>query len=523
MPNAMPGVAASVTIAHPFLFQGIKQPMPSSRVPQLRITTLNSSPTRADADYVLYWMTSARRTQDNFGLDRAIEHARDLGRPLLVFEALRVDYPWASDRLHQFVIEGMEDNAARFAAAGITYLPWVEPALGAGRGLLEALAKRASVVVTDEFPCFFLPQMIVAAASRLEVCVEQVDSNGLLPLRATPSEFPTAYAFRRFLHKQLAPHLLERPAPDPLANPAGLTGARLPDAVATWTTTSPWPFDLARLHDLPISHDVRPTGVRGGEVAARGRLARFVSERLGRYVDDRNDPSVDGTSGLSPYLHFGHIGAHRVFDALTSPLGWTPALLATNGKGQRDGFWNLPAPVEAFLDEFVTWREVGYAFCFHRPDYEQYESLPSWARATLDAHRVDRRPHLYSEAELAGAGTHDPIWNAAQRQLVREGRIHNYLRMLWGKKILEWSPSPEEALHRLIELNNRYSLDGRNPNSYSGIFWTLGRFDRAWGPVRPIFGTIRYMSSDNTARKLTLGPYLERYGAGERRPRLPGI
>ena len=485
-------------------------------VPALRITTLNAAAIRGDADYVLYWMTSARRTRDNFALDRAIEHARRLARPLLVFEALRVDYPWASDRLHQFVLEGMGDNAARLAGARITYLPWVEPSVGAGRGLLEALARRAAVVVTDEFPCFFLPKMIAAAAARLEVRVEQVDTNGLMPLRAAPSEFPTAYAFRRFLHKNLASNLMDSPAADPLADSADLGGACVPEDVAPWTAMAGGPARLAQLGSLPIRHDIAGVGVTGGELAARERLDRFVERRLGRYLEDRNDPSVDGTSGLSPYLHFGHIGAHAIFDALTRPLGWTPALLATNGKGQRDGFWNLPPAVESFMDEFVTWREVGYSFCFHRPDYAEYSSLPNWARKTMDAHRGDRRPYLYSDAELAGAGTHDKIWNAAQRQLVREGRIHNYLRMLWAKKIFEWSPSPDDALNRLIELNNRYSLDGRNPNSYSGICWTLGRFDRAWGPVRPIFGTIRYMSSDNTARKLSLGTYLERYGVATR-------
>ena len=169
---------------------------------------------------------------------------------------------------------------------------------------------------------------------------------------------------------------------------------------------------------------------------------------------------------------------------------------------------------ESFLDELVTWRELGYVFCDQRPrDYDRYASLPSWARQTLEDHEGDERPHLYTRAQLDEARTHDPLWNAAQTQLREEGRVHNYLRMLWGKKILEWSPSPQHALDALIELNNRYALDGRNPNSYSGIFWTLGRFDRAWGPERPIFGKVRYMSSENTARKLDTKPYLARWGS----------
>ena len=166
------------------------------------------------------------------------------------------------------------------------------------------------------------------------------------------------------------------------------------------------------------------------------------------------------------------------------------------------------------MDQVITWRELGYVFCHHRPnDYDQFESLPNWAKETLRIHAADTRPTLYSLEQLESAQTHDPIWNAAQRQLRQEGRIHNYLRMLWGKKILEWSASPEEALSTLIQLNNKWAIDGRNPNSYSGIFWTLGRFDRAWGPERPIFGKIRYMSSDSTARKIKLKHYLSRFGA----------
>jgi deoxyribodipyrimidine photo-lyase len=169
-------------------------------------------------------------------------------------------------------------------------------------------------------------------------------------------------------------------------------------------------------------------------------------------------------------------------------------------------------PLEGFLDQLVTWRELGFNTCWHRPDHDRYETLPDWARRTLARHAGDPRQHLYTTDQLAAAATHDPLWNAAQRQLVREGRLHNYLRMLWGKKILEWTTEPREALEVMLELNNRYALDGRDPNSTSGIFWVLGRYDRPWGPERPVFGTVRYMSSANTARKVSVRAYLERYG-----------
>jgi deoxyribodipyrimidine photo-lyase len=215
-------------------------------------------------------------------------------------------------------------------------------------------------------------------------------------------------------------------------------------------------------------------------------------------------------------LHFGHISPHEVFAAVGEHESWSSerwmALRHAQG-GRREGWWRMQPPAEAFLDQLITWRELGYNFCTHRGDFDRYESLPAWAQATLDAHARDPRPVIYSLEELAAAATHDPLWNAAQRQLVRQGRMHNYLRMLWGKKILEWSASPRQALDSMVELNNRYALDGRDPNSYSGIGWVLGRYDRPWGPRRPIFGTVRYMSSASTLRKLKLQEYLREFGS----------
>jgi deoxyribodipyrimidine photo-lyase len=231
------------------------------------------------------------------------------------------------------------------------------------------------------------------------------------------------------------------------------------------------------------------------------------------YAKERNHPDSDAASGLSPYLHFGHISSFEVFDALMTQEGWDRDRLAPDTSGKRSGWWGTGESAEAFLDQLITWRELGFNMCARRDDYDRYESLPDWAQATLAEHAADERRYLYSASELEEASTHDEIWNAAQNQLRREGRLHNYLRMLWGKKILEWSPSPEDALEVMIDLNNKYALDGRDPNSYSGIFWCLGRYDRPWGPERPIFGKVRYMSSENTARKLRLAEYLETYSA----------
>jgi deoxyribodipyrimidine photo-lyase len=402
----------------------------------------------------------------------------------------------------------MEEHREAAGKAGVGYLHYVEREEGEGRGLLEALAGRAAAVVTDEFPAFFLPKMVESAAARLPVRLESVDSNGLLPLAAATQVFPTAYAFRRFLQKNLVPHLLAPPLENPLSN-AELPNPRpLPEEVR-----SRWRLDLPDPRSLPIDHAVAPVDGAGGEKAARRTLERFLDERLARYAEERNEPELTVTSGLSPYLHFGQISVHEVFAALARQEDWSPDRLAAKATGSKAGWWGMGKGAEAFLDELVTWREVGFNFCANRPDYDRYESLPEWARRTLEKHAGDPRKAVYPLERFAAADTHDPLWNAAQRQLVREGTIHNYLRMLWGKKILEWTASPRDALAVLIELNNRYALDGRDPNSYSGIFWCLGRYDRPWGPERPVFGVVRYMSSENTARKMSVKGYLERFAA----------
>jgi deoxyribodipyrimidine photo-lyase len=483
-----------------------------SNVPAIRYEPVNGAPVRADGDYVLYWMIASRRCEWSFALERALEWCRELGLGLVVVEALRADYPWASDRLHRFVLDGMADNWQRLRSTDVRYYPYVEPETGAGKGLLEALAARAGVVVTDHFPCFFLPRMVAAAGRKLDVWLEQVDGNGLLPLRATEKVHGRAYDFRRFLQRELAPHLMEPPLADPLAD-AALSAAHVPREIL-----DRWPeaqVGLLRgdepLDGLPIDHSVPPVDRPGGALAAAGALDRFLEERIDGYHEKRNRPLDRATSELSPYLHFGQISPHRVFAAIAERQGWNPGRLGEDASGARAGWWGMSAGAEAFLDQLVTWRELGYNMSSRREDYDRFESLPDWAQKTLAQHAADRRPHLYSLEQLACGATYDELWNAAQGQLARDGVIHNYLRMLWGKKIFEWSPSARDAVDVMIELNNKYAIDGRNPNSYSGIFWCLGRYDRAWGPERPIYGKVRYMTSESTRRKLKVDDYIARY------------
>ncbi|QDV67055.1 Deoxyribodipyrimidine photo-lyase [Rosistilla carotiformis] len=486
-----------------------------TRIPELRIRDLNAKSVRPDGQFVLYWMIANRRTRYNFSLQHAASLAQELGRPLIVLEALRCDYPCASDRLHRFVLQGMADNRAALADANLRYYAYVEPSVGEGRGLLQQFARDACAIVTDDFPCFFIPAMLRLVSRQVDVAMQAVDSNGLLPIRATEKVFARAHDFRRFLQKNLKPHLSEMPKLAPLQGfrlspPPPIPDAileRWPEATDTMLEASP-----EQLSALPIDHEVGPAAFDGGSAAAAATLDSFISQRLPRYGEDRNQPESDASSGLSPYLHFGQISTHDVFAAIVEREQWSPDRLAAKASGSREGWWGMSEEAESFLDELITWREVGFNFCTHRRDYDRYESLPDWAQQTLGEHADDEREFIYSLEEFEAAKTHDDLWNAAQRQLVREGRMHNYLRMLWGKKILEWTPTPQAALQVMLELNNKYAVDGRDPNSYSGIFWVLGRYDRAW-QERDVFGKIRFMSSENTARKLKVKKYLQQYAA----------
>ena len=482
-----------------------------------RLTDCNEAPIQARGDYVLYWMITQRRLTWNFGLQAAVKASVKLNKPLVIFEPLRLGYRWSSPRFHQFIVEGMLDNAALCSESKALYFPYVEEREGDGRGLLQTLGSSACQIFTDEFPCFFLPRMVRAAAAQLPVRLTQVDSNGILPLRAAERHFTTAYSFRRELQKTLPTYLSAFPCPEPLdALSVSLKPQSLSCVYKNWRPSVPESLLEKQFKSFSFQHQTPPAVLRGGSVAAQAHLQTFLESRLHRYDEDRNKTIKGAASGLSPYLHFGHISPHEILNRILSQCSWTPEKLGTKATGSRHGWWGLPSYAEALVDQLITWRELGYVFNFHNPDtYDQFDSLPAWAKDSMEKHRDDPRPETYNFEELEQGRTQDPLWNAAQRQLRTEGVMHNYLRMLWGKKIYQWSANPETALETLIELNNRFALDGRNPNSYSGIFWTLGRFDRAWGPERPIFGKLRYMTSASTARKLKPGAYIDRYGGLE--------
>lgn len=485
-----------------------------SDVPNNRITVLKDIEPSDEKDFVLYWMINFRRTSYNFALQRAVEWANKLSKPLLIFEPLILDYPMSSVRFHKFTLEGMKDVDENIENTNAYYYPFVEEESNQSNELLTKLAEKAAVVVTDDYPTYFVPQMTAKAKGIVNTRYELVDANGIAPIRIAEKEYVRAHDFRRYLHKNLLDFLVDVPERNPLDELITKFDSKsMSEYEKKWKKIDFKNFNQEEfLENLNIDKSVKGSSIIGGYKKAKERLDYFIENGYKNYANLRSHPSEDASSKLSPYLHAGQISPYEIFISVCEAESWFFESVNPAFVGRRQGWWGGSENLESFFDELITWRELGYHTCVTRANYDQYSSLPKWAITTLEEHTNDPREYVYSLPELLNSETHDEIWNAAQNQLREEGIIHNYLRMLWAKKILEWSPTPQIALSYLIDLNDRFALDGRDPNSYSGVFWTLGRYDRAWGPERKIYGKIRYMTSENTAKKFKLGGYLEKYG-----------
>ncbi len=489
-----------------------------------RLRVVNDKEVFVDGEYVLYWMIAARRFNYNAALEYAAKLAENYGKPLLVVEEISTSHKFANDRITSFVIQGMVENTSIFKEHNIRFIPWVETPLSGPMGLLKTLAKRACLIVTDDFPTYYPLSATKAAGKSLNRKVIAVDSNGVFPMSWTSSAFSTAHSFRRFIHANFSRCRETWPKKVPINTDYDYSisddlyrsiiqecSVKIPPYEWLWRCSEGGSTGKKALSTIDIDHNVQPVRqARGGRNTAAKKLAVFLKNRLNRYNVDRNNIEKPSVSGLSPWLHFGHISSIEIVGKILDSEKWTPENITTSRKGAREGWWGLPAGVESFLDQIITWRELGFNNAFHNPNHNKYESIPEWAKLTLSEHTDDERM-LYTFEQIENAETHDEVWNAAQQELLQTGIIHNYLRMLWGKRILEWAQTPEQAVEWMIELNDKYALDGRDPNSYTGIFWVLGRHDRAWGPERAIFGKIRYMSSENTKKKLKLKPYLQQF------------
>ncbi|RNC67223.1 MAG: deoxyribodipyrimidine photo-lyase [Desulfuromonadales bacterium] len=424
---------------------------------------------------VVCWMSRDQRTVDNWALLHAQELALARQVPLAVAFCLVPAFLGATIRHYGFMLKGLREVEASLAAKGIPFFLFRgEPAEEIGRFALEC---GASAVVTDFDPLRIKRQWKAEVVARGICPLVEVDAHNIVPCWiASPKAEFGAYTIRPKIHR-LLPRFLE---PFPTLQPHPFSWPSAAPAVA-------WDVVLA---GLSVDRSVPEVAwIEPGERAARRALDEFVAERLAAYPERRNDPAAAGQSGLSPHLHFGHLAPQRV--AL--------AVLAADVP---------PEARDAFLEELVVRRELSDNFCLHNPDYDRVAGVPAWARQTLDSHRDDPRPYRYSREALERGETHDPLWNGAQREMVLRGKMHGYLRMYWAKKILEWTGSPEEAMEIAIVLNDRYELDGRDPNGYAGIAWSIGGVhDRAWGE-RPVFGKVRYMSYGGCARKFDIEAYL---------------
>ncbi len=441
-----------------------------------RVTVRRNGPPDADGTCVVYWMQRAQRGMDNPALDVAIEAANALGKPAVVFFAPVPFYPHANLRHYRFLAQGVPDIAGALEERNVGFVLRRYP----DHSLIKFCEQvRPSLVVGDENPLRETEQWRQIVAKQVRVPLWTVDADVIVPSKLLEKEQYAAHVIRPRLQKQLDRFLVK---PD---NPRAKVAWNPPRGLQSLAPD----FDVTEGWDLDRS--VQPAlGLRGGSREALRRLEEFVSNKLAHYGKQRNHPESDGTSALSPYLHFGHIG----------PL--TVALAVQKANAPK-------AEKEVFLNQLIVWRELSINLVHFNPNYDNFECGEPWAHRTLAAHSKDPRPVIYSERQLENAETHDPLWNAGQMQMVTEGWMHNYVRMYWAKKILEWSKSPAEAHQIAVRLNDKYEMDGRDPNGYGGIAWSIvGKFDRPWFE-RPIFGLIRYMSLESTGKKFDSKKYIK--------------
>lgn len=488
-----------------------------------RIRVCNSKNPNLQGDYVLYWMQAYRRLQYNYALDFAVRFAKDSGKKLLIYEGLRKDYPWSSPRLHQFILEGFCQNFEEANRVGFTYWAYVEDDTSEARGLLRKLSSQAYAVVTDDFPAFIIPEQTEALAKKIEVPLYSIDGNSIIPIGRYGTFASAARILRPRVHNLFPSAWNEESV-------SKYTKSQV--ASLQYTGKPFFPLFSCKKEDIPskiqkitfLYPDVKPfPKVQGGRKEALRLLKDFLNQKIQRYPRERNQPGYPEktpASLLSPYLHFGHISQEEIVRSVLeySHPEWTDKLCNFQWKGKRENFYSKKEEVNSFLDELITWRDIGYHLFWQERSFKKdLKILPPWIQENNKKHAKDKRPYLYTKEQLDLGKTHDPIWNAAQSELRITGRMHNYLRMLWGKKVIEWTKDLETAFQILEEFNNLYAYDGRNPNSYTGILWCFGLFDRPWFPERNVFGVIRFMSSDSTAKKLKLAPYyqyLEEIGGG---------
>jgi deoxyribodipyrimidine photo-lyase len=439
-----------------------------------RLKTLNTQ-TLKKREFVLYWMQASQRSEDNHALEYAIDQANDLDKPLVVYFGLTDTYPEANERHYVFMLEGLKEVAQALADRGIQFILVHQSPEG---GIIP-LAARACLVVVDRGYTRIQKQWREIAAKGIDCPLIQVETDAVVPVEeASVKEEYGAFTIRPKIQRKLGYYL------------SPLKKIPIRKESLALKLDSAFGEDIDRfVKKMKIDRTIgRIEAFRGGPTQAKKLLRKFTEEKLDRYPELSNDPSADCVSHLSPYLHFGQISPLRIaleVKKRTSPGG------------------------DAFLEELIVRRELSMNFVFFNPRYDDFGCLPPWAIKTLGEHAKDEREYVYSQEDFEAAATHDPYWNAAQREMMSRGKMHGYMRMYWGKKIIEWTETPVQAFKTALYLNNKYELDGRDPNGFTGVAWCFGKHDRAWSE-RPVFGKIRYMNAKGLRRKFDIDSYVRR-------------
>jgi len=442
-------------------------------IQKTRVNNINSKPLK-EGRYVLYWMQAAQRARYNHALEYAISRANQLKLPLVVVFGITDSYPQANLRHYTFMFEGLVDVQKALAKNGIQLvIRHQSPELAA-----IDLSENASMVVVDAGHTCIQRKWRRYAATNIECLFEEVETNLIVPVtEASDKEKFSAGVFRPGINKKLPEYLVPIKHGKPLYNSLNMK----------FNSFNINNIELA-LSKLNIDGSVGPVrNFRGGTAQADRRLKDFIKNKLDHYADSRNDPNLDATSNMSPYLHFGQI----------SPLYIALKVMESNSPGKN-----------AYLEELIVRRELSYNFVYYNNNYDNFACLPPWAKNTLNFHARDKRTYIYSLAEFENAETHDLYWNAAQKEMVITGKMHGYMRMYWGKKILEWTKNHRQGFRIALYLNNKYELDGRDPNGFAGVAWCFGKHDRAWAE-RKVFGKIRYMNAGGLKRKFDADKYVD--------------
>ena len=439
-----------------------------------RVKVLNKKRIK-NGSYALYWMQASPRSEYNHALEYAISKANELNKPLVTYFGITYSYPEANERHYYFMLEGIKEVQSSLEEKGVKMVIWHKsPEVGA----IE-LSKDASLVVVDRGYLKVQKKWRSYVAKHVNCQFIQVESDVVVPVEeASPKEEYSAATFRPKITKKLDCFLV------PLKENYPKVGSLHMD------------FDSFDVEDvkkaipsLNIDRSVKKVNeFRGGTRDAKKHLEDFLKHKLDKYPELRNNPTKEYLSNMSPYLHFGQI----------SPLYIALKVLGTDSPGKA-----------AYLEELTVRRELSINFVFYNKNYDSFDGLPEWAKKTLKEHEKDPREYIYSLEELENAETHDPYWNAAHEEMKINGKMHGYMRMYWGKKILEWSKTPEDAFETALYLNNKYELDGRDPNGFTGVAWCFGKHDRPW-KERQVFGKMRYMSAKGLERKFDADEYVEK-------------